>query len=119
LGDLNADISDISSLFGQHLTQFSEDNTVILSTKELLPADSYTHVSEAWHTTSWLDHCISTADAHDCIKEAEILYGLATADHIPVSMFINIKGLPELAYSDGHKSGEKLDWTRLTEDDLQ
>lgn len=65
LGDLNADISDTNSLFGQHLTQFCNDSKVMLSTKELLPVDSYTHVSEAWHTTSWLDHCISTADAHD------------------------------------------------------
>jgi len=34
-------------------------------------------------------------------------------------VFINIKGLPELVYSDSHKLGEILDWTRLTEDDLQ
>jgi len=58
LGDLNADISDMNSLFGQYLIQFCKDNKVILSTKESLPADSYTHVGEAWHTTSWLDHCI-------------------------------------------------------------
>ena len=119
LGDLNADISDTNSLFGQHLTQFCKDNKVILSSKELLPADSYTHVSEAWHTTSWLDHCMSTFDAHACIEEAEILYGMATGDHILVSMFINIKGLPELVCNDSHKPSETLDWARLTDVDLQ
>ena len=92
---------------------------MILSSKELLPADSYTHVSEAWHTTSWLDHCISTFDAHDCIEEAEILYGMTTVDHIPISMFTNIKGLPELVCNDSHKPSETLDWARLTDVDLQ
>ena len=62
LGDWNADISDSNSIFGQHLIQFCKDNKVILSSKVLLPVDSYTYTSEAWHTTSWLDHCVSTAD---------------------------------------------------------
>ena len=96
-----------------HLTKFCKDNKVILSTKKLLPADSYTHLSEAWHTSSWLDHCISTFDAHDCIEEAEIIYGLTTVDHIPVFMFINIKGLPELVCN-GLKPSETLDWARFT-----
>lgn len=42
--------------------------------------------------------------------------GLATADHIPVSMFISVKGLPELVCSDSHKSGEILDWATLLTD---
>ena len=47
------------------------------------------------------------------------LYDLATVDHIPVSMFINIKGLPEMVCNDTLKPSETLDWARLTEDDLQ
>ena len=119
MGDVNADVSDPTSIFGQHLIKFCYENKVILSTKELLPAESYTHVSEAWHTTSWLDHCISTSDAHDCIEKAEILYGLATADHIPVSLTININGLPALASNARQEPIELLVWAKLTDADLQ
>ena len=44
---------------------------------------------------------------------------MATGDHILVSMFINIKGLPELVCNDSHKPSETLDWARLTDVDLQ
>lgn len=63
MGDFNADISDVKSIFGQHLIQFCEDNKLNVSSKVFLPSDSYTYVSEAWNTNSWLDHCISMADA--------------------------------------------------------
>lgn len=69
VGDMNADVSDGSALFAKHLMQFCFDNGLILSSKVLLPDSSYTYISEAWHTTSWLDHCICTADSltkNDC-----------------------------------------------------
>ena len=118
VGDWNADISDKKSLFGQLLLQFCEDNKLVLSSKELLPTDSYTYTSEAWHTTSWLDHCVCTADAHDSLEKIEILYGMATADHIPVSIMINIESLPELTISDNHVQNIKIDWSRATAKDL-
>ena len=119
LGDWNADIPDSNSLFGQHLTQVCKDEKLILSSKVLLPDDSYTYISEAWHTTSWLDHCISTADAHDSIVNMEILHGMTTADHLPFSVTINVNGLPELASFDVPQQCHKLDWANLTENELQ
>ena len=55
---------------------------MILSGKVLMPDNSYTYISKAWHTTSWLEHCICTADAHDTQDAMEINYDLATTDHI-------------------------------------
>ncbi len=55
-----------------------------------------------------VDHCLCTADAHDCLEKVELLYDLAPTDDIPARMVLNAESLPEL-------SG-KLDWTRLTED---
>lgn len=49
VGDLNADVTDANSLFGNHLNQFCSDSGLMLSSKILLPNDSY---SEAWHSTS-------------------------------------------------------------------
>ena len=42
MGDFNAAISDGKSLFGQHLIQFCNDNKLILSSRVLLPAASFT-----------------------------------------------------------------------------
>ena len=89
----------------------------MLSSKMLLPTDSYTYISEAWHTTSWLDHCICTADAHNCLVEAEILYKLTVVDHIPVSITLDLESLPELTSSDKQDCG-KIDWAKLSEYDL-
>ena len=44
---------------------------------------------------------------------------MTTVDHIPISMFFNIKGLPELVCNDSHTPSEMLDWARLTDVDLQ
>lgn len=68
VGDMNADLMDKCSLFAKHMLHFSADNNFILSSKLLLPMDSYTYISEAWHTTLWLDHCISTPDAHSTLQ---------------------------------------------------
>lgn len=76
-------------------------------------------MSEAWNTTSWLDHCICTTDAHGSIVKAEILYGTATADHIPVSFVLKVESLPELRVKDIQTQNVKVEWAKLTECDLQ
>ena len=55
VGDMNADLTDKRSLFAKHMLQFCDDNNLIVSSQMFLPADSYSYISEAWHTTSWLD----------------------------------------------------------------
>ena len=47
VGDMNADISDKHSYFHKHMVRFCNDANLILSSKELLPADSFTYYSEA------------------------------------------------------------------------
>ncbi len=89
-------ISAIKAPYLDNLTKFCDDSKLVLSSKLLLPADSYTYIREAWYTTSWLDHCVCTADARDCTENTEVLYDVATTDHIPVSMTLNVKSLPEL-----------------------
>lgn len=84
------------------LVRFCQDNSLILSILDLLPTDSYTYVSEAWNTTSWLDHCICTADAHESIVNVEILYGTAATDHMPISVMLNIEKLPEITKKGNH-----------------
>lgn len=121
VGDMNADINDSNSLFAKHLICLSEDNNFTLSSRVLLPADSYTYTSEAWHSTSWLDHCLSTADGHAAIENMGIKYGVTTTDHIPLALTINIEELPSTVSNDNAISGNvstRLDWSTLSEEDL-
>ncbi len=48
----------VHSLFSSHIVQLCQDDNLILSSEVCLPVDSYTYLSEAWNTTSWLEHCI-------------------------------------------------------------
>ena len=82
VGDYNANLADDKSLFAKHMLRFANDANLIISSKVLLPDTSYTYISEAWNTTSWLDHVVSTAVAHASLQSIEILYSLATSDQL-------------------------------------
>ena len=83
----------------------------------LLPDSSYTYVSEAWNTTLWLDHIVSTVDAHASLENIEICYGLATSDHIPIAMVLNVDNVPKLVKHEDN-SEVKIDWDKLSNDDV-
>lgn len=84
----------------------------------LLPADSYSYISEAWHTTSWLDHCMSTADAHAILQSMIILYEASMSDHAPFVMILDVDSLPEMTYEGNSACKAKLDWAKLTNEDV-
>lgn len=98
VGDMNADLSDRWSLFAKHMLQFCDDNNLTLSSQVLLPADSYSYISEAWHTTSWLDHCMSTADAHAILQSMIILNEASMSDHVPFVMILDVDSLPVILW---------------------
>ena len=83
IGDWNADVSNDKHQFGNYLNQFCSDIGLIISSELKLPEDSFTYKSDSWHTTSWIDHCVSSKDGHDIIHDMEILYPKSTGDHVP------------------------------------
>ena len=92
------------------------DNSYILSSQALLPTDSYTHVSEAWGSVSWLDHIVSSADFHHCIQTVSVDYDISDVDHFPVLMDLSLDDIPETSVSN-HVSYRRLAWDKLTADD--
>ena len=60
LGDFNADIQS-DSVFGTEFVEFCNLNKIDFNDKCLLPSNSFTYMRQAHGTTSWLDHCITTA----------------------------------------------------------
>ena len=117
VGDWNANIRNGGeSMFARHMSQLCTDNSYILSSQALLPTESYTHVSEAWGSVSWLDHIVSSADFHHCIQTVSIDYDISDVDHIPVLMDISLDDIPETSVSN-HASYRRLSWDKLTADD--
>ena len=68
IGDWNADLAKISHPHGPLLRQFVNETGLIVSSEQLLAADSFTFISEMRPgETSWLDHCVSSHDGHNII----------------------------------------------------
>lgn len=103
---------------GQSGGDKAKDNNYILSSKVLLPTDSFSYISEAWRTTSWLDHCFSVADGHAALEDMSIEYGSATADHLPFAFTINVKDLPATVKNSSTSHPDKLYWSTLSKEDL-
>jgi hypothetical protein len=80
VGDLNADPN--KGNFWPEMERFLE-NTGLFVADSSLPIDSFTYLSPAHNSTSWLDHIL--VSDKNCIKDIEILYGKTLYDHIPVS----------------------------------
>ncbi|CAK1546365.1 unnamed protein product [Leptosia nina] len=89
LGDFNA---DPQQLFGRELTNFCNDNQLHCIDQDLLGCDSgtYTYISDAYGTRSWLDHCVVTTAARDSVLSAKVEYGVYWSDHMPLSIVCDI-----------------------------
>ena len=81
IGDFNSNIKlkngRITSKFAKYVIDFCDRNELTSSSQELLPADSYTYISERWAgSTSWLDLVCASTDFHNSIRELKIEYDL-------------------------------------------
>ena len=94
IGDFNANLSK-QSMFGEMLLNFCSENNSDIVDKTILPADTYTYVSSAWGTTSWLDHVLCTSDAKDCTTHIEVMYDCIFSDHHPVLVKADLNILAE------------------------
>ena len=87
VGDFNA---DWNKPFGRELKLFAEVHDLHISDAELLPVDTFTFISAAHLTTSWLDHVLSTQDLHSKITNLTVLKDFRSYDHVPIVLEINI-----------------------------
>ena len=70
--------------------------SICMSSETYLPSDTFAHYSEAWHTTSWLDHCVSTRDAHDIITDITVWHSISTVDHFSICIDVSLQCIPEV-----------------------
>ena len=112
-GDFNDNISKSDSFNGNHLTQFCEQFDYKLASRLLLPDDTYTYISDAWGTTSWLDHCVATDDGLNIIGDMRVLYGDSTSDHIPLAFDVNVSLAPDVEKHGPRKQGVVI-WSTVS-----
>ena len=55
----------------------------------MLPPDTFTFISQAHGTTSWLDHCITTTAGESLIGNVSVLNLIACSDHLPLCIDVN------------------------------
>lgn len=121
-GDFNADITR-DHVFGRKLEKFCDDNGLIISDTVLLK-DSFTFVSSAHQSMSWLDHIICTKSAHPFLTHCQVLYGLLASDHFPLSfkIFVNYEDSPPAVPRIGESmksSSIRVKWDSLSQQEIQ
>ena len=104
-------------MFGSELSTFCTEHSYVLSDVDRLGcgSDSFTYLSEAHGTTSWIDHCVCTVQAHSSITDVNICYDIQSSDHFPISICIDVNSVPRLdcAYIPP-QSG--LNWSKASAD---
>ncbi|KAI5630950.1 reverse transcriptase (RNA-dependent DNA polymerase) domain-containing protein [Phthorimaea operculella] len=94
LGDFNA---DFTTIFGRELMGFCEEYGYVCIDSLMLPTDTYTFVSDAHGTVSWLDHCLTTEHMKKCMKTTTVDYQVTWTDHRPIQVTLNIDGLSRMS----------------------
>jgi len=93
IGDFNANICNENHRFGNELIDFCSRDNILLSDKLLAPADTFTFISEAHDTTSWIDHMVSTVNMHDITTDISVDHSFVSSDHFPLFVTLNIKNI--------------------------
>ena len=105
LGDFNCNIQK-DTIFSPYLENLIERNNCILSDYQFIK-EGYTFVRDAWGTSSWLDHCLTTEDAHKMpVTQVSIMYGMVSSDHKPISLNVSVINMPQCSLDRGTNDDE-------------
>ena len=87
VGDFNAYTTN-GSRFGRELQEMCDKTSLVVSDLNMLSLDTFTFISKAHGSTSWLDHCVTTGTGHNIISDFEVLTNYVSSDHIPLQFII-------------------------------
>ncbi|KAG7299102.1 hypothetical protein JYU34_017603 [Plutella xylostella] len=93
LGDFN---SHPGELFCDELLYFATEQQLVCADIEFLGIDSdtYTFISDAHGCRRWLDHCLVTNFAYNCIRKVSVRYDVSWSDHFPLMIDCDFDVLP-------------------------
>ena len=69
-------------------------NDLCFIDKAMLLSDTFTYVSQSHHTTSWLDHCITTGAGKSIVSKMHIIDNIICSDHMPLCIEIECDIVP-------------------------
>ena len=110
IGDFNA--NSHGSVFFSELADFCSDNGLLISDVLFLgsSSDTYTFVSAAHGSSSWLDHCISSPSLHSSIQNIKIHYDISMHDHMPVSINLAVQPAAAASFDTAATMPAKPNW---------
>jgi exonuclease III len=119
VGDFNA---KVGSIFENELLNFVKTCNMYISDYEWFgsTSDTFTYVSDAHFTKSWLDHYICSFSMHNNISEIKITDKLPSSDHLPLSVVFSHDGDidNDIANRDNdnihHSHNQTCNWLHLT-----
>ena len=105
IGDWNANVNN-NAIFGAELISFCEEHGYIISDVDKLGLESgaFTYLSESHGTTSWIDHCVGTVQAHAAVSSLEINYDVQSSDHYPLSICVDVNHIPKVETTMQHST---------------
>ena len=121
IGDWNANIGQNgNSLFGPIMMDFCEENNLIVSTKELLPSSTYSHITNRMGNMykTWIDHIVSSNDTHMAIEHIDMLYNTTDEDHIPFTIHLNVSSIPKVT-SETNNVVSRINWNNIKDSEIQ
>lgn len=119
VGDFNADLHNRDNhMFGKDLYDHCTQEGLVMSDSLLLPSDTFTCFSEAHHTTSWLDHVISTSSAHASIGNICVDYKFVTSDHFPLQVTLRLPNQVTLVDDNVRRAVQRVKWDTLSPKDI-
>ena len=118
--DFNANVLSDTHRFGTELINYCDSERLVISDKELAPTNTFTFLSEAHSTVSWIDHIVSTVNMHGIISQVWVDNAYISSDHFPMFMRLNIKkiNLSTCKVRD-HNKGRRINWSRVSSDDIK
>ena len=100
--------------FGGLLEDFYMENDFIISDYALIPQDTFTYISDAHNTTSWIDHFVSSFSVHQAMFNMDVLTECIISDHRAVAVSIQCSHLPEFDDEVMEPQPSRIDWLKVT-----
>jgi len=103
-----------TNTFGGLIEDFCMENDLIISDYALLPQDTFTYISDAHNTTTWIDHFVSSFSVHQAIFNMDVLTECILSDHRAVAVSIQCSNLSELDDEVMEHQPRRIDWLKVT-----
>ena len=116
-GDFNA---HPSKPFGREFLGFTEENSLCVCDLEMCDDNTFTCVSDAHGSTSWLDHVVVTQSSRSCLHDVSVLYEVIGSDHRPLTFMYDVNMSDDIP---GERSTHRaslphIDWKKCTRQEL-